>query len=76
MRRLLAIIVVLGLLAAGGYAVFTPAAGGRKPDLVWGTRGVVDGKFNRPRAAAIDHEGRLFVVDFTEESLHADWHTH
>jgi len=65
MRRLLAIAVVLSLLAVAGYVVFTPAAGGRKPDLVWGTRGVVDGKFNRPRAAAIDQAGRLFVVDFT-----------
>jgi DNA-binding beta-propeller fold protein YncE len=37
----------------------------REPEAIWGSRGVVDGKFNRPRAVALDREGRLFIVDFT-----------
>jgi DNA-binding beta-propeller fold protein YncE len=35
------------------------------PDLVWGKRGVRNGDFVRPRAAAIDRNDRLFVVDYT-----------
>src|SRR5436305_1935241 len=36
-----------------------------KPELVWGKRGVRDGEFVRPRAAVIDRDDRLWVVDFT-----------
>jgi len=36
-----------------------------QPDIVWGKRGVRDGEFIRPRAAAIDRENRLFIVDYT-----------
>ena len=58
--------LVMVLLAIGvGFLAFTPTLGERKPDLVWGQRGVQDGKFNRPRAAVIDHNDRLFIVDFT-----------
>ena len=35
------------------------------PDLVWGRRGVLDGDMVRPRAAAMDAEDRLYIVDFT-----------
>ena len=35
------------------------------PDLVWGKRGVLDGDFVRPRAAVIDEQDRLWIVDFT-----------
>jgi DNA-binding beta-propeller fold protein YncE len=38
---------------------------GDRPDKLWGTRGVQDGEFVRPRAAVIDHQDRLWVVDFT-----------
>ena len=38
---------------------------GDRPDKVWGTRGVRDGEFVRPRAAVIDRGDRLWVVDFT-----------
>jgi DNA-binding beta-propeller fold protein YncE len=40
-------------------------ARGDRPDRVWGTRGVQDGEFVRPRAAVIDRGDRLWVVDFT-----------
>jgi DNA-binding beta-propeller fold protein YncE len=40
-------------------------ARGDRPDMVWGARGVRDGEFVRPRAAVIDRQDRLWVVDFT-----------
>lgn len=65
-RRLLAAIL-LGVLAVGaGLLAFGPPRLGDAPDLVWGEHGGVrDGTFSRPRAAVIDHDDRLFVVDFT-----------
>ena len=36
-----------------------------EPDLVWGKRGVLDGDVVRPRAAVIDGEDRIWIVDFT-----------
>jgi DNA-binding beta-propeller fold protein YncE len=36
-----------------------------EPELVWGRRGVQDGDLMKPRAAAIDPQGRLYLVDFT-----------
>jgi DNA-binding beta-propeller fold protein YncE len=58
--------ILLGVLAvAAGLFALGPSGAGGAPDLVWGQRGVQDGDFARPRAAAIDREGRLFIVDFT-----------
>jgi DNA-binding beta-propeller fold protein YncE len=46
--------------------LLTGCGGGTdRPDRVWGKRGVQDGDFVRPRAAVIDREDRLWVVDFT-----------
>jgi DNA-binding beta-propeller fold protein YncE len=36
-----------------------------EPETVWGKRGVVNGDLVRPRAAAIDAQDRLYIVDFT-----------
>ena len=36
-----------------------------RPDRVWGKRGVLDGDVVRPRAAVIDADDRLWIVDFT-----------
>ena len=36
-----------------------------EPELVWGRRGVQGGDLVKPRAAAIDPQGRLFLVDWT-----------
>ena len=36
-----------------------------EPEAVWGKRGVVNGDLVRPRAAAIDAQDRLYIVDFT-----------
>ena len=35
------------------------------PQIVWGKKGVQPGDVSRPRAIAIDPQGRLFLVDFT-----------
>ncbi len=37
----------------------------QKPEAVWGRRGVGDGRFQRPRAIAVDLDDRIFVVDKT-----------
>jgi DNA-binding beta-propeller fold protein YncE len=53
-------VLALALLALAGCG-----AGGERPELVWGRRGVQDGDFVRPRAIAIDRNDRLYIVDFT-----------
>ncbi|MCG8449748.1 MAG: hypothetical protein MI725_09240 [Pirellulales bacterium] len=35
------------------------------PDLTWGQRGITDGRFQKPRALAIDAEDRMYIVDMT-----------
>ena len=54
--------IVVGLVVA-----VLPACNGPsdKPDLVWGKHGVNDGMFVRPRAAVIDKDDRLYIVDYT-----------
>jgi streptogramin lyase len=34
-------------------------------DKIWGRLGLEDGKFQKPRAACIDAQGRIYVVDMT-----------
>jgi sugar lactone lactonase YvrE len=34
-------------------------------ELVWGRRGLSDGRFQKPRAMAIDDQQRLYIVDMT-----------
>ncbi len=34
-------------------------------DLVWGRRGLSDGRLQKPRAMAIDRQDRLYIVDMT-----------
>ena len=36
-----------------------------RPQAVWGRRGISDGRFQRPRAIAIDRKDRIYVVDKT-----------
>ena len=36
-----------------------------EPELVWGRRGLSDGRFLKPRAIAIDHMDDLYIVDTT-----------
>jgi DNA-binding beta-propeller fold protein YncE len=57
-RRPVLPVIALCALAAG-------CGPSSEPDLVWGRRGVLNGDVVRPRAAVIDHEDRLWIVDFT-----------
>lgn len=57
-----AIQCVLGMLLLLGVAGCGPSS---KPDLVWGKSGVMPGDLKRPRAAVIDGDNRLWIVDFT-----------
>lgn len=34
-------------------------------EMTWGSRGISDGRFQKPRAMAIDDEDRIYVVDMT-----------
>ncbi len=56
---------------------------GAAPQLVWGRRGMSDGRFLKPRAITIDHQDHLYIVDTTgriqvfdaEGSLLRSWST-
>ncbi|QEG40299.1 NHL repeat protein [Roseimaritima ulvae] len=50
---------------AGSSGCISAVAQGAEPDLVWGRRGISDGRFLKPRAMAIDRHDRLFIVDTT-----------
>jgi DNA-binding beta-propeller fold protein YncE len=65
-RRALSVIATSCLPLLGGLSGCAPSkAAGRPPDLVWGRRGMSDGRFLKPRAMAIDRNDRLFIVDTT-----------
>jgi sugar lactone lactonase YvrE len=57
-----AAVFLTGLFAVVSAGCTGPRA---EPNLVWGKRGVQDGELVRPRAAALDQQGRLYIVDFT-----------
>ena len=51
------------LLANLGSSCYHDPAMAGKLEKVWGRRGIVDGRFQKPRAMAIDREDRLYIVD-------------
>src|SRR5712692_9808672 len=55
------------LLVLAGYCLHSAGCGGphAEPEIVWGQRGTQPGDLVRPRAAAIDAQDRLYIVDFT-----------
>ena len=58
---------VLTGVAAGLLGGCVPGGGatGDVPDLVWGRRGIGDGRLLKPRAITIDREDRLYLADTT-----------
>ena len=36
-----------------------------EPELIWGRRGISEGRLQKPRALAIDAEDRIYIVDMT-----------
>lgn len=43
-------------------------------ETVWGRRGVSDGRFQKPRAMAIDQQDRIYVIDMTARIQVFDFH--
>ena len=58
----LATVAAWGSVAAVGCV---PAVQGPLPDLVWGRRGMSEGRFLKPRAITIDDQDRLYIFDTT-----------
>lgn len=54
---LLALLPLVGCTWGGG--------GSAEPEAVWGRRGLSDGRFQKPRAVAIDEDDKLYIVDMT-----------
>ncbi len=57
----------LAMAAASGVAAVgcVPAGQAGLPDLVWGRRGLSEGRFLKPRAITIDDRDQLYIVDTT-----------
>ena len=61
-----AIVLVWGLLLGAFTGMgCVPQGDPGQPDHIIGSRGIGEGRFQKPRAIAIDDEDRLFVVDMT-----------
>ncbi len=60
------VLVTLSLLPFALLAhAWRQSAAKEAPDLIWGGRGVSDGRFLKPRGIVIDRQDRLYVVDMT-----------
>jgi len=62
-RALSAACVLITLLATAGCDELAGSAGDL--DAIWGRRGISDGRFQKPRAMAIDAADHIYVVDKT-----------
>jgi DNA-binding beta-propeller fold protein YncE len=66
MNKKIAIFLGIVLMAGAGMIAMSLSRWiPRKPDLIWGERGTLNGRFNRPRATTIDLQGNIYIVDFT-----------
>jgi hypothetical protein len=63
LRRLLPPLLLIVLLPLAGCA--WGGGGSDEPEAVWGRRGLSDGRFQKPRAVAIDGDDNLYIVDMT-----------
>jgi DNA-binding beta-propeller fold protein YncE len=63
MRRFCGPMLVIAVAAALGAAGCSNESA--KPERVWGKRGVQPGELVKPRAIAIDGQGRLYLVDWS-----------
>jgi len=61
-RPLAVVSVLVATLLAGCVPRQT---GPNEADLIWGQRGITPGRFQKPRAIAIDSQDQLYVVDMT-----------
>jgi sugar lactone lactonase YvrE len=63
-RAAVSCLTLVLLLPLAGCNRHDPGSLGRL-EKVWGRRGISNGRFQKPRALAIDREDRLYVVDMT-----------
>ena len=61
-RRLFLALVLAASAACGGCGGLL----GDSPDKVWGVHGTMPGRLHKPRVAAFDGEGRLYIADLTD----------
>ena len=59
-----ALLLVLAAFVASPGCLSRPP-NERPPELIYGSRGVTDGKFFKPRAVTIDKDDHLYIVDMT-----------
>lgn len=68
-RFILGILTTLAVLTlVAGVLTFRPSWGSPErapPELIWGRRGLSAGRFQKPRALAIDSLDQLYIVDMT-----------
>lgn len=57
----LRLMLLLAVLFCGCFR----SASSERPEIVWGTHGKSNGRFDRPRAVAIDSHDELYIVDKT-----------
>ena len=56
---------MLAALAAATAGCWTDPSGVGQLDVIWGRRGISDGRLQKPRALAIDENDEIYVVDMT-----------
>ncbi len=64
-RRQFGRLAVGSLVAAATAGCSTTAASSGRLEKVWGRLGISDGRFQKPRAMAIDAQDHLYIVDMT-----------
>lgn len=57
--------LVWGLSCIGWMGCVPAGEPSTEPEVVWGRRGVSEGMFEKPRAAAISPDNEIFIVDMT-----------
>src|SRR4051812_26073866 len=55
----LSLILLVGFTGCDGIS-------GSRPELVWGIHGTRPGWLHKPRAAAFDDQGRIYLADLTD----------
>jgi DNA-binding beta-propeller fold protein YncE len=64
-RRQFGRLAIGSLVAAATAGCSTNTASSGRLEKVWGRLGISDGRFQKPRAMAIDDQDRLYIVDMT-----------
>jgi streptogramin lyase len=63
MKNIIKVLMLVSAVLASGCDTNRTSIG--KLQAVWGRRGISDGRLQKPRAMAIDHSDRIYIVDMT-----------